>query len=100
MRKITEDRFDLICSITPGVRVEQRDGKEVVVIRQYDFASDIIREITVGELVRDEAKPKFMPGDVVNPGQPNEAHIVDPLERFISDRVVKRNKPDGESEPA
>jgi hypothetical protein len=100
MRKITEDRFALIQSIHPAARIEVRDGAEVVVLREYDIEHDIVREIIAGEIVRDGSKPKFAPGDVVNPGKPNEARIVDPFDPATWFGTTPRKPLDPEGEPA
>ncbi len=67
MKQVSEDRLEIIRLSHPNVRIEHRDGKEVVVIPRYDFETDTISETTM-ELVR---KPKvragatFQPGDVL-----------------------------------
>jgi hypothetical protein len=98
MRKITEDRFALIQSIHPAAKIEVRDGVEVAVLREYDIESDIVREIIAGEIVRDGSKPKFAPGDVLHPGEPNECRIVDPFDPATWFTPV-RKRDDGEGEP-
>lgn len=51
MKQVTEDRLELIRLSHPNVRIEHRDGKEVVIIPQYDIDTDRSWEITL-ELVR------------------------------------------------
>lgn len=67
MKQVSEDRLEIIRLSHPNVRIEHREGKEVVVIPRYDFDSDASSEITM-ELVRTpkvRTGAKFQPGDIL-----------------------------------
>ena len=84
MKTMTLDAYEMMRLSNPNARIEQRDGKEVVVVPTWDFEND-----TSGELVylldRSGASvPKFKPGDEIhNPKTGAKFNIVDPFKAFF-----------------
>jgi hypothetical protein len=76
-KPISENLVDHILSIKPGSKVETRDGKECLVIPEYDVHSDQITEY-VRPILKGRTEPKFKPGDVLGvENTAGKADIVD-----------------------
>lgn len=85
MKTVTEAGLEAIQLCCPNVRIEIRDGEEVVVIPTYDIDNDVSGE-KVLKLIRDEPKERgrIQIGDVLRHTKTGSPfNIVDPLKAFL-----------------
>lgn len=85
MKTVTEAGLEAIQLACPNVRVEVRDGIEVVVIPTYDFDTDASGE-KVLQLIRDipQERGRIQIGDVLRHTKTGSPfNIVDPLKAFL-----------------
>jgi len=85
MKTVTEAGLEAIQLACPNVRIETRNGEEIVVIPTYDFDTDTSGE-RVLKLIRDRKpeEPKFQAGDVLRHTKTGVPfNIVDPIARML-----------------
>lgn len=85
VKTVTEAGYEAIKLACPNVRLENRNGEEIVVIPTYDFDNDISGERLL-KLVRDEPKEggRIQIGDVLRHTKTGVPfNIVDPLRAFL-----------------
>lgn len=88
MKTATEAGLEAIQLACPNVRIEIRDGEEIVVIPTYDFDTDTTGEKLL-KLVRDEPKERgrIQVGDVLRHTKTGVPfNIVDPIKAFLKFR--------------
>lgn len=85
VKTVTEAGFEAIKLAMPNVRLEIRDGEEIVVIPTYDFDTDTPGEKLL-KLVRDDPKERgrIQIGDVLRHTKTGVPfNIVDPIKAFL-----------------
>lgn len=83
MKTVNEAGLEAIQLACPNVRIEVRNGEEIVVIPTYDFDTDTSGEKLL-KLVREKDEPRFKVGDVLRHTKTGSPfNIVDPLKAFL-----------------
>lgn len=90
-RTMTEDRLEIVMLSCPHAKIETKDGKEYVVIDQYDANTDLVTEYRF-LLIRRPATPTR---EDFTPARPVRSGPVANFSKWLYGQVYER--PDGQT---